>query len=141
MNAHPSSQIVLNPVSDEVLAQFDKICTAVEEEVVQQCLAEDDVRTMGQEAERMMRSGMDFFTRMLRTAMLFGDGNILEDELQWGRTRLPVYGVPARMVLANFMRYATALEHRLQPKALAQIRPYLQMIIRRQQEIVQSQST
>jgi len=116
----------LSPVSSETLAKFDEVQALVENDVTQSCLASDDPKSsMGDEAESMIKNGLGFVSRMLRTSMSFAAGDILEDELDWGKTRLPVYGVSGEMVMRNFERYEHALKERLPTEAFAEVEPYL----------------
>jgi len=126
----------LKAVSEETVACFDGVCAEVEAEVVRICIAEDaPYSTMGPEAEAMIRNGLGFVTRMLRSAMIFAASGILENELEWGKTRLPVYGVSAKMVMTNFERYSNALEKRLPSQSFAEIKPYLDGMMNMQQRI------
>ena len=81
-------------VSPETLAAFDAVRAKVEEEVLIRCLTEDaPQQTMGPNAEAMIKSGLGFVSRMLRAAMSFSAGEILADEMEWGKTHLPECGV------------------------------------------------
>lgn len=126
-------------VSSETLAAFDAVRIRVEEEVLTQCLAEDaPQQTMGPNAEAMIKSGIDFVSKMLRAAMSFSAGEILTDEMEWGKTRLPQYGVSAAMVMRNFERYAKALSESLPKEAFEEIRPYVENMLAGQRGIVKA---
>jgi len=128
----------LQPVSPETLKIFDGAAAAVEEEVSRLCLASSPPEhEMGREASIMIKNGLGFVTKMLRAMMAYSAGNIIKDELDWGKTRLPVYGVSMNMVLNNFERYQTALEKKLPEAAYDEIRPYLTNMIQRQRTLVQ----
>lgn len=127
------------PVAPETLAAFDSVCAGVEEAVLRLCLAEDDPgKTMGPGAEQMIQTGLGFVSRMLRASLTFSAGEILADQMEWGKTRLPEYGVSASMVLRNFERYARALGEKLPEEAHAEIRPYLESMISGQRGIASS---
>lgn len=131
----PKTDGGLEPVGPEVLAQFDAVSAQVEARVTERCLAEDDpAASMGPEAEKMIATGLGFVTRMLRTTMQFGAAGIMQDEVDWGKTRLPVFGVSGQMVAKNFERYVQALEDLLAPEAFAQIRVTLDFMIQAQQK-------
>lgn len=113
-------------VSAETLAAFDGAQSAVEDDVVSMCLAEDEPSArLGDDAEAQIRNGLGFVSRMLRSAMAFGAHGILEDEVEWGKVRLPVYGVSPQMVMKNFERYRAALKRRLPESAYAEIVPFM----------------
>ncbi len=130
---------VYRVVSPETLAAFDKVRAEVENDVLLRCLAEDaPEQTMGPDAEAMIKSGLGFVSRMLRAAMSFSAGEILADEMEWGKTRLPEYGVSISMVLKNFQRYTESLSERLPAAAFGEIRPYVESMIVGQRGIVES---
>lgn len=125
------------PVSPETLAAFEAARTEVENDVLVHCLAEDaPEQTMGPYAEAMIKSGLGFVSRMLRAAMTFSAGEILADEMEWGKTRLPEYGVSISMVQKNFERYTKILAEKLSPEAFGEIRPYVESMIAGQRSIV-----
>lgn len=132
MTGYQSNE-ALPPVSALALAHFENVRPEIEEEVALLCLAQDTPqKTMGEDAATMIRTGLGFVSKMLRAAMRFEAAQILHDELSWGKTRLPVYGVSTKMILANFERYTLALERRLPPETFAEIKPYLDELLRRQ---------
>ncbi len=127
------------PVTPETLAAFDGACAEVEEEVRRICLEEDAPwRDMGPNAEIMIKTGLGFVSKMLRASLSFSAGEILSDQMEWGKTRLPEYGVSAGMILKNFERYAVALSKRLPKEAYAEIRPYLEFMLAGQRGIASS---
>jgi hypothetical protein len=128
---------VFGPVSPETLAAFDAARAEVENDVLVRCLAEDaPEQTMGPYAEAMIKSGLGFVSRMLRAAMSFSAGEILADEMEWGKTRLPEYGVSISMVLRNFERYSRILSEKLPAEAFGEIRPYVESMIAGQRGIM-----
>ncbi len=123
----------LEPIDPQVLARFEAVAGEVEARVTARCLAEDDpAASMGPEAEQMIATGLGFVTRMLKATMQFGAEGIMRDEIDWGKTRLPVFGVSGQMVAKNFDRYVRALEDLLAPADFAQIRVYLDFMIQAQ---------
>lgn len=113
------------PVSEATLAAFDAVCAAAEEEAARRCLEEDaPEQSMGPNAAAMIRGGMGFVSRMLRAAMGFASGEILDDQRSWAEVRLPEYGVSHDMIRRNMDRYLRALEERLPPAVFAEIVPY-----------------
>lgn len=113
------------PVSEATLAAFDAACAAAEEEAARRCLAEDaPEQSMGPNAGAMIHGGMGFVSRMLRAAMSFASGEILDDQKAWAEVRLPEYGVSHDMIRRNMDRYMRALAELLPPGAFAEIAPY-----------------
>ena len=121
----------LKPVSSDSLAIFDAQLASVEDEVLRQCLSEDNPqRAMGPEAESMVRNGLGFMSKMLRSTMAYGADKIIADELAWSKTALPGRGVSMPMLLRNFERYDVALKNRLPSAAYEEVRPYLASMIK-----------
>lgn len=113
------------PVSEATLAAFDAVCAAAEDDAARRCLAEDaPEQSMGPNAGAMIHGGMGFVSRMLRAAMSFSSGAILDDQKAWADVRLPEYGVSHDMMRRNMDRYMRALAERLSPGAFAEIAPY-----------------
>lgn len=132
----------LKPISAATLALFDSVCKEVEDDVLLHCMAEDSpLEYMGEQAESLIRTGLGFVTRMLRAAMQFAAEGILNDELDWGKTRLPVQGVSASMVFKNFDRYTRALKSHVSPEVFGEIEPYLRLLLEKQQQIVLAKTT
>ncbi len=125
-------------VSDEILERFDALCPDVEAEVVRLCMESDAPgQAMGPDAEKMLQNGMRFVSKMLRATMRWGAGEMIADEVEWGRTRLPVYGVSAQMVFRNFQRYEQALMRRLTREEAAAIGPCFAELLKKQQTVVE----
>gem|GEM_PF-1091151 len=130
----------MQPVSEAALTAFDKAHSQVEVDVVERCMAEDySASTMGPEAEKKIRAGLGFVSKMLRATMVYGAQGILNDQMDWGKTRLPEYGVSMDMVLGNFKRYTDALRQRLPDEVFAEIAPYLDYMVKMQAEIAGKQ--
>jgi hypothetical protein len=130
----------LRPVSDEILTLFDLVCGDAEAEVKALCSSHDgQIAALGRDAETMIESGLGYVSNILRAAMRYSEGEILKDELERGRERLPGYIVSPEIVHRNFERYKTALENRMPARDFAAIRPYLDMMMTVQQSIVANQ--
>ena len=138
MTENDGTANVLKPVSSGTLTMFDEVCASVEQDVVRQCLSMDNPeRTMGANAETMIKGGLGFVSKMLRATMAYGAEQIIQDQLVWAKTALPGRGVSMQMILNNYERYAGALEQIMIPSAYEELRPYLIGIIRRQRAIVE----
>jgi len=123
----------LPSVSKEVLDEIEATAAGAEGEAVEACLAEDpDAGKLGESAAETVRAGMRFLSDMLRAAVRYSEGGILEDEVEWARVRLPVSGVPWALVLRNVERYRLALARRLSAGAFATVAPYLDILARGQ---------
>ena len=137
MTEHDAVSNKLNPVSPETLKIVDAVTASIEEDVLRGCLSADNPeRQMGPEAKALIKNGLGFVSKMLHAMMAFGAGNIVEDQLEWARIHLPVYGISMTMVLNNLERYAVALEKKLPPIVYGEIQPYLESLIHRQRTIL-----
>jgi len=117
-------------VSRECLKAFEEASAEAERVAVAQCLEADRPEdTMGPEAEAMLRSGMQFVTRMLRASLQFAAEGVLTDQVQWGRERLPHYGAHVEMVQRNLRRYADALQSIMPGTTYKELAPYVDTLI------------
>ena len=133
---HNTRPEILTPVSPSTIEAFDAVVDSVEDVVVGHCISEGHPeRTMGPEAAAMIKKGLGFTSKLLRTIIAYGTEKIVEDQLAWGKTTLPGFGVSMTMVLDNFQRYNEALKEKLTPAVYDEIRPYLVYLIQRQQMI------
>jgi len=64
--------------------------------------------------------------------MTYDTEKIVEDQIAWGKTTLPGYGVSMTMILNNFKRYNVALKNKLPGGAYKEVQPYLESMINRQ---------
>jgi hypothetical protein len=129
----------LPPVSDKILASFDAVVESAETEVAELCSREDVLDANTGLDGGSVKAGMKFVSGMLRASMRYSEGEILNDELEWGRRRLPFYNVTADMVLRNLERYQRALASRLSDEAFEVIRQYLDAMVLRQRGIASGQ--
>ncbi len=126
-------------VSPDALSAFRDAREAIIREVVARSLArEEEVVHHGDEAERLIASGIEFTTRMLDAAMAVGEVSLLEDQLVWAMDRLPHEQVSPDHVLHRFQIYAEAVRELLPGEYAAQVNRFLEWMIVRQQELVQA---
>lgn len=97
---------------------------------------EDQVAHHGQEAQRLLTSGIEFTTRMLDSAMTVGHGALLEDQMTWAQDRLPHDGVEPEHLLTRFKIYEDVVGELLPAEVAAQVNAYLQWMIARQKELL-----
>lgn len=82
--ATPASQKSVTPTTIKL---FDSLIGGVEDEVLQQCLSCDQPQlTMGPEAEVMIKTGLGFFSKMLRSLIVLNSSKNMEDGLTWAKT-------------------------------------------------------
>lgn len=127
-----TSDTEAKPVSAETLKAFDAAIAAVTEDVQRQCRACDDPE------RAMIKGGLGFTSKMLRAILQYGANQIIEDQLAWCATCLPIHGVSMTMVLNIVECYDLALKNFLPPSAYTEVRPYITGIIRQQRTIVEN---
>ena len=126
------------PVSDAALAAFRKEKKTIIQEVTTRSLRQrDEVAHHGEKAEQLIRSGIEFTTRMLEAAMVMGEVALLEDQLAWAMERLPHDGVSPEYVLNRFCTYREVVEEHLPAAHSSEIIRFLEWMITRQRELLQ----
>jgi len=98
---------------------------------------EIDTAYHGDKAENLMIIGFEFTSRMLEAMMAVGDISLLEDQFQWARERLCHEGVLPEHILHLFDVYRQAAKQHLPASVYAEVEPYLDWMLNRQQEITQ----
>jgi hypothetical protein len=125
------------PISKEALAAFREEKSAITQEVAARSLSrEDEVAHHGEEAGRLVTSGIEFTTRMLEAAMTVGEITLLDDQLTWAMERLPHDGVSPQYVLNRFRIYRQVVEDVLPKPHASEITPFLDWMIARQRELI-----
>jgi hypothetical protein len=137
MKRNNSASNGLKPVSPETLKTFDALLASIEEDVLKKCLSSDNPeKTMGPEAKTIIKGGLGFISKLVRTTMIYDTGKIIADQLAWCQTCLPGYGVSMTMILNNFERYDRTLKDKLAAAAYEEIRPCLAKIIQQQRALM-----
>lgn len=128
-------------VSAEALAAFRAASQSIVDRVVVRSLAnQDEVVQHGEAAGPLITSGIRFTTQMLEAAMAVGEVALLEDQLAWATDRLPHDGVSSEHVLHRFRIYGEVVQELLPAKYWAEIMPFVDWLIARQQEIMRQES-
>lgn len=131
----------IGPVSAAALAAFRKEKQAIIQEAAARSLARrDEVAHHGDEAERLITSGLEFTTRMVDAAMKMGEVALLDDQLTWAMDRLPHDGVSPEHVLKRFRIYRQVVEEHLPAAHAAEVVRFLEWMIARQQELLQREN-
>lgn len=128
----------LPPVSAATLAAFRSASPAIIAQVVARSLAQENkVTHHGENAEQLITAGIQFTSRMLEAALAVGEVALLEDQLTWAMDRLPHDDVAPEHVLNRFRIYREVVQERLPAEQAAEIIPYVDWMITRQQELMQ----
>jgi hypothetical protein len=116
----------VNPVSAEVLEAFRKQNRVIIERSVEAAMQHtEEVAQHGDDAVRLLTSGMQFTLKMLESAMSFGELSILDDEIKWALDRLPHDGVLPEHLISRFEILKLEIHEVLGPEYASQIVPYL----------------
>ena len=136
-----SSEHEIPAVSAETLAAFRGKQEAVIRQVAERALArEQEVAHHGDQAERLVTSGLKFTSRMLDAAMAVGEVSLLEDQLTWAMERLPHDGVVPAHILNRLRIYREVVGETLPERHANEIEPYLTWMIARQKELLEERS-
>jgi hypothetical protein len=104
----------LTAISKESLAAFRAASPEIiRETVALALLCKNDVAQHGDQAEKLITSGLEFTTRMLDSAMTFGSTALISDELLWAKDRLPHDKVSMQQVSNRMKIYRNAILSKL----------------------------
>jgi hypothetical protein len=136
-----SNEQSIPPVSAEALAAFREKQETITEQVAERSLArEQEVAHHGEDAERLIKSGLTFTTRMLDAAMAVGEVSLLEDQMTWAMERLPHDGVVPAHILNRLRIYRRVVRETLPERHASEIEPYLTWMIARMDELLEERS-
>jgi hypothetical protein len=110
--------------------------TIIEETVARAVTRRHEVAHHGDRAAALIRTGMEFTTRMMGTAMAMGETSLLEDQLTWARDRLPHDGVEREHILSRFQIFRDVVQETLEPEHAAEVVPFIEWMMARQADIV-----
>ena len=128
----------VSPITPEAMSAFQDNRQAIVREVVARSMAhENEVVQHGDEAERLIGSGIEFTTRMLEAAMAIGEVSLLEDQLVWAMDRLPHDRVAPEHVLHRFQIYAEVVRDLMPAEYAAEVTRFIEWMLARQQELTQ----
>lgn len=131
----------IRPVSTQTLKEFENKKVEIINEVVNQSMRYDDeISHHGDNAHRLITSGVKFTTKMLEAAMATGEISLLEDQLTWAMDRLPYDGVKPEHILHRFIIYKEVIKDRV-PKCHAdEINQFITWMIKRQEEFINQET-
>jgi hypothetical protein len=127
----------LPAISVEALESFRENSQLIIKETVRRSLKrEEEVSQHGDQAEKLITSGLEFTTKMLEAAMSMGEIPLLEDELTWAKDRLPHDGVEMEHVLTRFKIYRDLVGEKLPPEYATEVTGFIDWMIAHQKEII-----
>ena len=125
-----SFQSLLPAISKETLAAFRKAAPQIIRETVAQAMIYSaDIVQHGDQAERLITSGLEFTTRMLDSAMSVGETVLLDDGLLWVKDRLPHDGVSMQYVMKSLIIYRKMVLNNLPPGKSDEVISYIDWMI------------
>lgn len=127
----------LPAISTEALESFRENSQLIIKETVHRSLKrEKEVSQHGDQAEKLITSGLEFTTKMLEAAMSMGEIPLLEDELTWAKDRLPHDGVEMEHILSRFKIYRDVVGEKLPPEYATEVIGFIDWMIAHQKEII-----
>ena len=124
-------------VSPATVAAFTAERSRIIEMTVARSLERTEVAQHGQDAERLLTIGLDFTTQALLIAMQVVNPALLDQQLQWGNTRLPHDGVSAEQLLQRFQILAEVITETLASLDAQAVNSYVNRLIQREAALVQ----
>lgn len=129
------------PVSRATLKAFrgqsDEIVRLTTQRAMQNS---DQIAKHGQDAQRLIASGLRFTTLALQAAMFLGNTKLLDYQLEWANERLRHDDVMPAHIHARFQIYAEVVASLLPTDQAEAVNQYVNWIIARQQQIMESPS-
>jgi len=120
----------LKAISPEAMAAYRYACPDLIKDTVAESLKETcNVEEFGEQAERIVTSGLVFTTRMLEAAMAMGSKIILKDEIEWAQDRLPHDGVDMMQVVCRIKILRRQIINRIQPALASEITAYVDWLL------------
>ena len=89
----------------------------------------DEIVQHGEQAERLIRAGLGFTTRMLDATMFVGEMSLMTDQLAWSKDRLPHEQVSLSQVVSRLQIYRAVVLEMLEPGFAAEVVGYLDWMI------------
>lgn len=128
---------ILSAIPPETLSAFqDKAPEIIKESVQRSLKNKNDIVQHGDEAEKLLKIGMEYITKMLESAMSVGEIFLLKDQLSWAFDRLPHDGVEMEHLLSRFNIYRDVVDEKLPKKHSHEINRYLDWMIDYQKELI-----
>jgi len=124
-------------VSREALEALASARGRIIDRVVERSLARTEhVAHLGDDAERVIRAGIEMTTRMIESTLSVGSMALLDDQLAWAMSRLPHDGVPPEHIVPRLRTYREAVNEFLAGGHAAEITPVIDWLIARLQELI-----
>ena len=124
-------------VSPATVAAFTAERSRIIQMTVARSLKRTEVAQHGEDAEHLLTIGLDFTTQAIMIAMQLVNPALLDQQLQWGNTRLPHDGVSAGQLLQRFQILAEVIAETLAPLEAQAVNCYVDRLIQREAALVQ----
>jgi len=124
-------------ISAEALASFRKHTPDLIRRIVELSMRRtDDIAAHGEAAERLVTAGLGWTFKMLDTAMEIGEAAILEQQLDWAKTRLAYDKVEAAHIHNRLEISIAVITDMLDAPYSAEIIPYLELMLAYQKKLM-----
>ncbi len=131
------------PIQNELPAISQEAITAfrlaspeiIRETVALSLLCKDDIAQHGDQAEKLITSGLEFTTRMLDSAMCFASTALILDELLWAKDRLPHDKVSMQQVANRMKIYRNTILNKLPPGQASEVINYIDWMTARMETL------
>ena len=123
-------------VSHQALQSFRQHQGRIIETTVRRVMEDPEhIAHHGDQAEELVRSGLQFTTRMLDAALAAGESTLMEQQLQWAQSRLPHDGVSPEEMLQNLQTYRDVIQETLDAAHADEIAGAVDWMIATHQEL------
>jgi hypothetical protein len=123
-------------VDRSTIASFKKLKNSIIDQAVADIMRyTKSMEELGSAAEEKIRSGLGFTIEILISVMSLGDKNLLEDQLNWAKDRLPHDGVQPDHIMENMKILAGVINDLMTEKDAESIVPYMEWMIKRMEQV------
>jgi len=126
----------LKPVSSFSLAVIKEASPDLKKEIEKRYWdAVSDQKQADHFPREKYQAGVDFVMMFLTSFLKYGGLSLMEDQLEWSRDRLPEDEFPLQEIQRSFKIVSEVFHDLLPEKVWTELKPYLDWMITRQEEI------
>ena len=134
-----SESIRLLPVKEETVKAFSLAKGEITRKATEMALERSPKKGIERiDLKEKYDKGLQMVGQILEAVICVGEKALLQDQLDWGKTRLPHEGILPEEVLENLKIYRATIREVLEEKYSLEILPYLDFLITGQDRITRN---
>jgi hypothetical protein len=132
----PDEPKIPSKVDHDTIASFKRLKNSLIDRAVSNIMLHSrSMDELGDTAEEKIRSGLDFTIEVLISVMSLADVNLLEDQLNWAKDRLPHDGIQPDHIMENMKILSGVINELMTETDADSIVPYLEWMIKRMERL------